>query len=234
MTGRLRVEHERPGGGEVAIVGVLRRDPDAGVEQQHRQRDSRSSRISCSRVAAERARVGRADLRAAGCRPSPLRAQLALRQAAAGNRCGSRRLRLAGASRRSSRSSGNGDHHLGHGVSIYGIAGGRELAWADPDRGTRRACDARKCKSFVPALGRNGEFDLLDLAERHLQEPGAELAERGDVAGAEEAVGALPVALAVEPRPPRVRWAAAATAWPPLTRRTSRPRIRCSIGATSG
>ena len=30
------------------------------------------------------------------------------------------------------------------------------------------------------------------------------------------------------------RCAAAATAWPAVTRRTSRPRIRCSIGATSG
>src|SRR3954454_16269255 len=41
-----------------------------------------------------------------------------------------------------------------------------------------------------------GDLDLLDLAQRHLQEAGAEVAEGVGVAGAEEAVVALAVALA--------------------------------------
>ena len=48
---------------------------------------------------------------------------------------------------------------------------------------------------FARRLGRDTELDLADLAERHLQEAGADLAERLHRAGAEELVVALLVAL---------------------------------------
>ena len=75
---------------------------------------------------------------------------------------------------------------------------------------------------------------MLDVAERHLEEAGAELAEVIDLAGAEEAVVALAAVRRSSPFASRMRWTVAGDRVAAVTRRTSRPSMRCSIGATSG
>jgi len=74
---------------------------------------------------------------------------------------------------------------------------------------------------------------VLDVAERHLQEAGAELAEGIGVSRAEEAIGPSLPGLLI-PASSSTRWAVAAIACPAVTKRTSRPKTRWSIGATSG
>ena len=63
----------------------------------------------------------------------------------------------------------------------------------------------RRCagRALMPAPpdARDAEVDVLDLAQRHLQEAGAERAEALDVAGAEEAVVALAAASPALPSP---------------------------------
>src|SRR4051812_17073338 len=83
---------------------------------------------------------------------------------------------------------GNGDHHLGHGMSIYGIASGQNgHGWIvrSPD-----ARVARRMQIFFAASRAEVQIrldlDLLDLAEGHLQEAGADRVEGLAVAGAEE------------------------------------------------
>src|SRR4051794_7448517 len=55
------------------------------------------------------------------------------------------------------------------------------------------------CAGFDAELTIRLDLDLLDLAERHLQEAGADRVEGIAVAGAEEAVGSLAVTLPREP-----------------------------------